>query len=58
MEKLTKYKNLINTYEKFSKKKIRLENYKEDLLKNIFKPWEKDGVEYGVLLCKLKKMKF
>ena len=56
MEKLTKYKNLINTYENFSKKKIRLENYKEDLLKNIFKPWKsKEGTEHGVLLCKLKK---
>lgn len=55
MEKLTKYKNLIDTYEKFSKKKIDLANYKEDLLKKIFEPWVKDGKEYGVLLCKLKK---
>ena len=56
MEKLTKYKKLINTYETFSKISIRLENYKEDLLKNIFKHWKSnDGKEYGVLLCKLKK---
>ena len=56
MEKLTKYTNLINTYEKFTEINIRLENYKEDLLKYIFKPWKsKDGKEYGVLLCKLKK---
>ena len=57
IEKLKKYTNLLDTYGKFiGKEKVDPANYKEDLLKYIFEPWKsKDGKEYGVLLCKLKK---
>ena len=55
MDKLKNYKKLLDIYEKYTKINIRLENYKEDLLKNIFKPFVAEGKEYGVLLCKLKK---
>ena len=55
MDKLANYKKLLDIYSKYTKINIRLENYKEDLLKYIFKPFVAEGEEYGVLLCKLKK---
>ena len=55
IEKLNNYKKLLNIYEKYTKININLENFKEDLLKYIFKPFVAEDNEYGVLICKLKK---
>lgn len=57
ISKLNSYKKLLDIYEKYTKINIDLENYKKDLLKNIFKPFipKDDDGEYGVLICKLKK---
>ena len=53
MDKLKNYKKLLDIYEKYTKINIRLENYKEDLLK-IYLNLLQQKEEYGVLLCKLK----
>jgi hypothetical protein len=56
IEKLKKYKKLLNIYSDFTDiKNISLENFQKDLLKYIFKPFIAEGKEYGVLICKLKK---
>lgn len=57
IEKLKKYKQLLDIYELYTNIYINIENFQKDLLKYIFKPWSvvKGGEEYGVLICKLKK---
>ena len=55
IEKLRKYKNILDLYSRYTNINIKLENFKEDLLKYIFKPFVMEEKEYGVLICKLKK---
>ena len=53
--KLSKYNDLLKIYEEYTNINIDINNYKNDLLKKIFKPFIAEDVEYGTLLCKLKK---
>jgi DNA-directed RNA polymerase subunit L len=56
--KLSNYTELFELYEEYNDnniKNIDINNFKNELLKFIFKPFIAEEREYGTLLCKLKK---